>query len=84
MDILHQSEPTPTFEVANETRALPLAAEVSDITRKETTEAVTELKHNKATSWDEITGELLKHSGEDLVARLAMLLNKCWKEQSYQ
>ena len=36
-------------------------------------------KNNKAA--DAITGEVLKHGGEDLIARLIMLLNKRWKEQ---
>ena len=34
MEILNQPEPTSTFDFANENRALPLAVEVGDITRK--------------------------------------------------
>ena len=44
MDMLNQLEPTSTFDFANQIKALPLAVEVDEITRKGTTEAVTALK----------------------------------------
>ena len=81
MGIPNQPEPTFTFDFANETWALPIAVETGEITMKETTEAVIRLKNNKAAWWVEITGEMLKHGGEDLVTRLTRLLNKCWREQ---
>ena len=70
MGTLNQPEPTFTFDFINETRALLLAVETSEITRKETTEAVIVLKNNKAAGWDKITGEMLKHGEEDLVIKL--------------
>ena len=67
-----QPKPLPTLGFANVVTALLLTAKVCEITRKEATEAVIVLKNKKVASWDEITGEMLKHGGEDLVTRLVM------------
>ena len=79
--ILLITQPTSTFYFANETRTLPFTVEVGDINRKETLDAVTAVKNNKVAGWDEVTGDMPKHTGENLVARLTILLNKCWKEK---
>ena len=80
-EILNQPEPPSTFDFTKENRAAPLDVQTSEITREETLEAIGALKNNRAAGWDEITGEMLKHGGEDLVTKLTELLNSCWEKQ---
>lgn len=80
-ETLNQSEPTSTFDFAKETRLPLLAVETNEIIMEETVEAVRALKSNKAAGWDEITGEMFKYGGKDLVTRLTELLNNCWRKQ---
>ena len=58
------------FDLANETSAPPLAVQVGEITKEETAEAIRALKNSKVAGLDEITGEMLKYGGEDMVAKL--------------
>lgn len=71
-------------DFSKEKRDPPLIVETSEITKGENAGAIRAIENNKATDWDEITGEMLTHGGKDLVARLTKLLNTCWRKRGVQ
>ena len=68
--------PSPmTWQEPETTEPPPLIEEVS--------RAISELKNDKSPGTDEITVELIKHGGEDLVNFCHKLCNKIWMDKTW-
>ncbi|KAE9547262.1 hypothetical protein FO519_009526 [Halicephalobus sp. NKZ332] len=80
-EVLNQLPPPESHTFDTDTPAGTLDVDQSMISEAEITAAIKSLKNNKAPGLDEISPEMIKNGGQEMVNSLLQMFNKFWEEE---